>query len=359
MRLTCAEDSRSALFSRDRNTPPTGHRQARQGQLPRLDIGGAQVVRKVASRQGRTARSKRPSGPSCRTRRSYLARVARKSDPRFFFKIPQPGVIQVSTGNGLMTLCCWRPSERPCWTVHIGQSTPDSPHRTEPTPDSHVGGPRWTAHVGQATFDTRAEHGGRLQALRDGQTSFSMRCRVRAATRWAARASLFTRHGDAGARLVPIRHQAVWSPGEFASRRNASAHARVAGVERTAEPGRLTAIDDENASCVANRLGPKSPTSSIPPSRAAVRPARVPVLDIHPTQGAGLARCGRTCGRTYATPSTAYDSSRLRPGDGSTAMTAKNADDPVQVHGVVRDISSSSWMPSSPVTRRLFLAVTR
>ena len=28
-------------------------------------------------------------------------------------------------------------------------------------------------------------------------------------------------------------------------------------------------------------------------------------------------------------------------------------------HGVVRCISSSSWMPSSPVTRRLFLAVTR
>lgn len=72
------------LFSNDRNMPPTGHRKARQGQLPDWTSEG--ISSPDSGRElGRTARSKRPSEPKCRTRRSYPARGARKSDPRFFF----------------------------------------------------------------------------------------------------------------------------------------------------------------------------------------------------------------------------------------------------------------------------------
>ncbi len=85
---------RSIPFRQD--STPTGHRCARQDRrrldlgvqdrdtLRRLDIGGANYVRTVAS-NGMDSPSNSPSEPKCRTRKSYLARAVRKSDSRFAF----------------------------------------------------------------------------------------------------------------------------------------------------------------------------------------------------------------------------------------------------------------------------------
>jgi hypothetical protein len=60
--------------------------------LRRLDIGGAQNVRIVAS-SGMDSPSNSPSGPKCRTRKSYLARAVRKSDSRFAFYLEPPATL--------------------------------------------------------------------------------------------------------------------------------------------------------------------------------------------------------------------------------------------------------------------------
>ena len=63
---------------------------------------------------------------------------------------------------------------------------------------------------------------------------------------------------------------------------------------------------------------------------------------------------GRGCGRSLWCASDLRQSRRRE-----IAPVAPKRRRPRAKHGVVRCISSSSWMPSSPVTRRLFLAVTR